>query len=179
VEAGGCQPSRLENNPAYNGADFPVAGLPWQDAVDYCIWVGGRLPTEAEWEYAARGTQASIFPWGDFFQCEGGNLYDPDTGCEDGFSEPAPVESFPAGDSWCGASDLTGNVWEWVADQFGEYPSGTYTAANPSTTTAKHVLRGGSWGYPPAFSRSAYRYIVPPDANYLAVGFRCAVSLND
>jgi formylglycine-generating enzyme required for sulfatase activity len=161
VEAGGCKSSRLANNPAYNGANYPVAGVPWQDAADYCDWVGGRLPTEAEWEYAARGTQATIFPWGDEFQCEGGNLYDPDTGCDDGFSDSAPVGSFPAGVSWCGAFDLTGNVWEWVADQFGEYPSSTKTAENPSNSTAKHILRGGSWGYPPAFSRSAYRLSSP------------------
>lgn len=102
VEAGRCQPSRLANNPTYNGADYPVAGVPWQDAADYCDWVGGRLSTEVEWEYAARGSQALAFPWGDEFRCEGGNLYDPDTGCDDGFSEPAPVGSFPAGVSWCG-----------------------------------------------------------------------------
>ena len=179
VAAGVCQASRLENNPAYNGADYPAAGLPWQDAADYCNWVGGELPSEAQWEYAARGKQASIFPWGNEFFCEAGNLYDPDTNCDDGFPEPAPVGSFLAGISWCGAYDMAGNVWEWVADQFGDYPIETRTATTQSTSSPKHILRGGSWGYPPAFSRSAYRYVVDPEANYLAVGFRCSVSLRE
>jgi len=174
VESKFCKPSRLANNPAYNGEDYPVAGIPWQDAVDYCSWVGGKLPIETEWEVAARGPQSSIFPWGDEFDCGRANLYDLDTRCDDGFSEPSPVGSFPDGVSWCGAYDLSGNVWEWVANPFWEYPFNNETTE--PVPAAQYVLRGGSWGYPPAFSRSAYRYLVPPDADYLAVGFRCVVS---
>lgn len=179
VEAGNCQPSRLANQPAYNGVDYPVAGVPWQDTVDYCAWAGGRLPTEQEWEYAARGSQSNIFPWGDDFRCDGGNLYDPNTGCEDGFTQPAPVGSYLSGKSWCGAYDMTGNVWEWVADEFCDYPSNATTEVVQPISTNSHILRGGSWGYPPAFSRSAYRYPVPPETDYLAVGFRCTVSLDE
>jgi formylglycine-generating enzyme required for sulfatase activity len=174
VELKFCNPSRLANNPSYNGEDYPVAGIPWQDAVDYCSWVGGKLPAETEWEVAARGPQSSIFAWGDEFDCERANLYDPDTRCDDGFSEPSPVGSFLDGVSWCGAYDLSGNVWEWVANPFWEYPSNNETIE--PDPAAQYVLRGGSWGYPPAFSRGAYRYLVPPDADYLAVGFRCVES---
>lgn len=73
---------------------------------------------------------------------------------------------------------MTGNVWEWVADEFADYPSGSKENTVPDPPTATHILRGGSWGYPPAFSRTAYRYIVPPDANYQAVGFRCMVPID-
>jgi formylglycine-generating enzyme required for sulfatase activity len=169
----------LANQTAYSGADYPVAGVPLQDAVDYCAWAGGRLPTETEWEYAARGAQAYIFPWGDEFRCDGGDLYDPNTACEDGFTQPAPVGRYPAGRSWCGAFDLTGNVWEWVADEFGEYLLIPQTEVVLPISTNSHILRGGSWDYPPSFSRSAYGYSVPPEADYHAVGFRGSVSLDE
>jgi formylglycine-generating enzyme required for sulfatase activity len=176
VEDGACRPSRLANNAIYNGDDYPVAGIPWQDAADYCAWAGGRLPSEAEWEYAARGTERRIYPWGDAFDCAGGNLEDDFTGCDDGYAHTAPVGSFPAGVSWCGALDLAGNVWEWAADWYGDYPSAP--GSNPSGPAAGelNVLRGGSWGYDQDGVRAAYRYPVPPDADYLGVGLRCAVS---
>jgi formylglycine-generating enzyme required for sulfatase activity len=176
VESGSCTRSRLADDPTYNHGDCPVAGVPWQDAAAYCAWAGGRLPTEAEWEYAARGTQGAIYPWGDAFDCAAANLEDSLSGCDDGYPGPAPVGSFDAGISWCGALDMAGNVWEWVADAFGQYPA--EMQANPAgpAVTGTNILRGGSWGYPPAFVRTAHRYAVPPEADYLAVGFRCAVS---
>jgi formylglycine-generating enzyme required for sulfatase activity len=176
VGDGVCERSRLANNAVYNGDDYPVAGIPWADAADYCTWAGGRLPSEAEWEYAARGEGGFEYPWGDEFKCSGGNFYEADTGCEDSYAEPAPVGSFPEGISWVGAFDMAGNVWEWVADSFAPYPESAQT--NPVNDVAgdKMVLRGGSWGYSQAFVRTAYRYPVPPSADYLAVGFRCAFS---
>ena len=174
VQAGDCRPSRLANDVKYNGMDLPVAGIPWSDAVDYCAWVGARLPSEAEWEYAARGSENLIYPWGNDFICDGGNFLDDSTGCEDGYSGSSPVGSFPEGDSWVGAWDMAGNVWEWVIDEFSAYPGASETEANPRASTDTHILRGGSWGYTPAFVRAAYRYPVPPEADYLAVGFRCA-----
>lgn len=176
VDAGLCNASRLATDPSFNQADFPVAGVPWQDAAAYCAWAGARLPTEAEWEYAARGPDGSSFPWGGDFDCSGGNFWDRDTACDDGFpSGPAPVGSFPDGASWCGALDMAGNAWEWVADRFAQYPN--EEQVNPTGPAAgdQHILRGGSWGYGPAFVRSAYRYPVPGSADYQGVGFRCVV----
>ena len=176
VQAGDCRPSRLANDVKYNAVDLPVAGIPWSDAVDYCSWAGGRLPSEAEWEYAARGPESLIYPWGQEFACEGGNFLDDSTGCEDEYSGSSPVGSFPEGDSWVGARDMAGNVWEWVMDEFRVYPGASEAASKAVTSTDTHILRGGSWGYTPAFLRAAYRYAVPAEADYLAVGFRCAVS---
>jgi formylglycine-generating enzyme required for sulfatase activity len=175
VDAGKCRQSRLASDPSYSQDDYPAAGISRQDAADYCAWAGGRLPTEAEWEYAARGAEGTTFPWGDKFDCAGGNFGDDLTGCEDGYTGPAPVASFPEGTSWCGAQDMAGNVWEWVADWYGGYPSeAVVNPAGPQSGT-RGILRGGSWAYYPPFLRASFRYPVPPTADYLAVGFRCAV----
>ncbi|MCP4542197.1 MAG: formylglycine-generating enzyme family protein [Chloroflexi bacterium] len=177
VQDESCRESRLADDPTYNGADYPVAGIPWQDAAVYCTWAGGRLPAEAEWEYAARGTTGYIYPWGDAFDCAGGNLSDDLTQCDDGYAHTAPVGSFPGGSSWSGALDMTGNVWEWVADKYGGYVPTAQTNPTGPVEGDRHILRGGSWGYGQNGVRAAYRYLVPPSADYLGVGFRCVVSL--
>jgi formylglycine-generating enzyme required for sulfatase activity len=175
VEAGDCRPSRLAGDPAYNQAGYPVAGIPWQDAATYCVWAGGRLPTEAEWEYAARGSEGRVYPWGDEFDCAGGNFGDEITGCDDGYAGPAPVGRFPGGSSWCGALDMAGNAWEWVADAYGAYSAEDQTNPTGPADGDERILRGGSWAYYPPFLRAAHRYPVPRTADYLAVGFRCAI----
>ena len=176
VQDGACRPSRLANNAIYNGDDYPVAGIPWQDAADYCAWAGGRLPTEAEWEVAARGSGRRIYPWGDAFDCAGGNFNDDFTDCDDGYAHTAPVGSFPAGVSWCGALDMAGNVWEWVADRYGDYAAAPGLNPTGPAEGDLYVLRGGSWGYDRDGVRAAYRYPVAPSADYLGVGLRCAAS---
>jgi len=134
VETEVCQaPTTCDwGEPTYGDAsksDHPVVCVDWHGAQAYCEWMGARLPTEAEWEYAARGPEGRVFPWGDAF--DGTRLNYCDTNCErdwadetvdDGYAETAPVGSYPAGVSWCEALDMTGNVWEWVNDWYdGDY----------------------------------------------------------
>ena len=159
VEAGACDPpansgshthGRYYDDSAYG--DYPVVYVDWYQAVDYCAWAGGRLPTEAEWEYAARGSEGRMFPWGDAF--DGTRLNYCDAKCEfgyademvdDGYADTAPVGRFPAGASWCGVQDLAGNVREWVADWYGDYsPRRQVNPTGPSSGTGR-VLRGGAW----------------------------------
>jgi formylglycine-generating enzyme required for sulfatase activity len=163
--------------------DHPVVLVSWTDATAYCEWVGGRLPTEAEWEYAARGPETPVFPWGDPFDgtrlnfCDSNCPFDhADAAVDDGYEFTAPVGTYPAGDSWIGALDMAGNVWEWVNDW---YVAGYYAvseASNPQGPDAGEfkIIRGGAWDSFANDTRSAYRINDAPDARYYHVGFRCA-----
>jgi formylglycine-generating enzyme required for sulfatase activity len=135
-------------------ANHPVIGISWEGAKSYAEWVGGRLPTEAEWEYAARGPNENIYPWGNIFDNTRLNFCDVscsnDYGAaeyDDGFEHTAPVGTFPNGASWCGALDMAGNVWEWVEDSYDEEFYSTYPTdkSKNSTSGTNRVARGGSY----------------------------------
>ena len=171
LEAGACREPTGWGDDRYNADNQPAVGLSWDDAVAYCAWAGARLPTEAQWEKAARGTDGRLYPWGGAPPtCDLANY----KGC---VGRPAPVGSYPAGASPYGALDMAGNVWEWAADW---YESGYYIRApveNPPGpgSGAWRVLRGGAWYDEPGRLRTAGRGWYEPRPQSINVGFRCAV----
>ena len=147
--------------------DHPVVQVSWQDAGAFCRHHGLRLPREEEWEFAARGSDGRLFPWGTAAPDEGGTRranYGTNECCAadmtDGYHETAPVGSYPAGVSPFGLHDMAGNVWEWTA--------------SPDGDSGKYVIRGGGWGNNPYCLRVSYRHKNPPDIGLDMVGFRCA-----
>jgi len=158
------------------GDDHPVVWVSWHGAQAYCEHYGLRLPTEAEWEYAARGSEGRLYPWGD--EWDAGKCCDGDNQGPGGHTYP--VGSFPAGVSWCGALDLAGNVLEWCWDWYGAGYYGESPGADPQGPTADdyRVLRGGSWNsFDEASCRSTCRGGSPPSYGYYTDayrGFRCA-----
>ena len=171
------------NSSANNRADHPQNGLSWQRAKDFCGWVapGGRLPSEAEWEYAASGPTHLKYPWGDspdptcdndtavFNEAGGTGGY----GCGDGGTWTAGSKS--AGASWCGALDMSGNLWEWNEDwyhnSYNEAPSDGSAWADPPNSD--RVVRGGSFNYNAVSMRLAERRPIPPGDSYANLGARC------
>lgn len=134
----------LLDDPRFGKDELPVVGVTWEEARQYAQWAGGQLPTEAEWEYAARGTKSSRYPWGDESPTPTRALFSTPT---HGPEAPHPVGSFPAGKSWCGALDLIGNVTEWCHDWFGQdyYSHGDSVDPRGPASGVYRVLRGGSY----------------------------------
>jgi len=180
VEAGECSSPTAcdQGEPTYGDVSFtgyPVVCVGWFDSQAYCEWAGARLPTEAEWEYAARGSQGFFYPWGNKFHCTRGNFSDRMHEC-DGYRGPAPAGSFETGASWCGALDLAGNVLEWVNDWFDHYPIMAQTNPTGPATGYSRVHRGGSWYDTETLTSSVHRGSADPDRRIGFHGFRCAVS---
>jgi formylglycine-generating enzyme required for sulfatase activity len=162
-------------------ANHPVTNVSWYAAVAYCQWSGKRLPTEAEWECAARGgLTGKAFPWGDEPVDNTRANYG-----GSGIGGTAPVGSYPA--NGYGLFDMAGNVWEYLADEWGPYPSSPqinpvaggnlFLDSTFATVTTRRVIRGGSWGGAPINLRVAYRDSHPPEGAKDFVGFRCAKSV--
>ncbi len=181
VNAGACATPALTealcNWSLAGHGDHPINCVSWGQAEAYCKWVGKRLPTEAEWEKAARGTDGRTYPWGEAAAtCERACMSEGNWGCGDGGT--CPVGKYPSGASPFGLQDMAGNVWEWTADYFGE---DYYAAAPPRdpggpVRGTRRSVRGGGYGMGEDGPRCANR-----DGGFThdydggdAVGFRCA-----
>jgi formylglycine-generating enzyme required for sulfatase activity len=179
VQAGSCQPptntgsptrSTYYGNSAYD--NYPVIYVTWSMAADYCEWRGARLPTEAEWEKAARDEDGRMYPWGENINCTLANVWDTNSFCP---GDTTAVGSYPDGASPYGLMDMAGNVWEWVMDWYDETYYASSPADNPTGPASGYlrVMRGGSWSGGVLQARVVTRGRNLPTKSYDYVGFRC------
>ncbi len=168
VSVGPCSPNNKYDG--FTDPQQPVVGVDWNQALTYCSWAGKRLPTEAEWEKAARGTDGRTYPWGEGIDCTKANYR------QCGHNKTKPVGSYPSGASPYGAMDMAGNVWEWTADWYDSnyYRNGSSKNPKGSPSGRNRVFRGGSWSNYPSYIRVSYRRGRRPNFQKNYVGFRCA-----
>jgi formylglycine-generating enzyme required for sulfatase activity len=176
LKATGHRPPLTWGKPGFDQPDQPVTGVSWEDAADYAAWAKKRLPTEAEWEKAARGADGRRYPWGDMW--EAGRCFSAENGASHG---PAPIGTYPRGVSPFGCHDMAGNAWEWCADWYSAeyYLQSVHTNPEGPSEGSWHVLRGGGWESAPNEIRAAFRRGGCPDGGYRCAGFRCARDVNN
>lgn len=163
-ELSGCREIILSNPMLTDNPSKPRTGVTWYDAMLFCNTRGARLPSEAEWEYAAKGSQSHLFPWGNFII----NAYSKTT---DG---PHLVGKVSANQSWAGVYDLSGNVSQWVEDRFQPYDEGADNLNGFPADDVSRVVRGGSWKQTGIFLLNSYRTGMNPNEQHESIGFRCA-----
>jgi formylglycine-generating enzyme required for sulfatase activity len=170
MDASGRAAPQYWNDSKWNEPNQPVVGVDWNDASAYCAWAGKRLPTEAEWEKAARGTDGRKYPWGEQWDSSRVNSDESNLG------KTVAVGSYPSGVSPYGAHDMAGNVREWVADWYADSYYQRAPDRNPKGPESGQyrVLRGGSWDGDPWFLRSSFRGRGVPTYRFHFIGVRCA-----
>ena len=190
VAAGACKPPKTglfslpnyASDPKY--ANYPVVSITWFMATDYCKWAGRRLLTEAEWEKAARGTDARKYPWGnDPVTSKRANFCDvhcprtiANSNFNDGYPEMSPVGSFPDGASPFGVMDMAGDVWNWTSTLIRNYPYNPTDGREDQNAPGERVWRGGTWSDGTWWLRSSLRYHSPPTYYITNLGLRCGSS---
>jgi sulfatase modifying factor 1 len=185
VQRGACAPLRIaEVDARVSQPEQPASGVTWEEAARYCAWVGGRLPTEAEWERAARGNSARRFPWGRFWNSRIANHGgDGQPDAHDGYDYAAPVTALPDGQSAYGLLNMAGNAWELTADTYDReaYAKAAQaeprSGAKPNATGDERVMRGGSWRAPAYALRVTQRAAIKANESRPDVGFRCAYNV--
>jgi formylglycine-generating enzyme len=191
VQAGVCAATPLTaSDERFTAPTMPVTSATYAEAETFCRWRGARLPSEAEWERAARGTDGRVWPWGNVLNPNAFNhgrfagrddvggdyaaLIRPDA--SDGATFVSPVGAHPEGASPEGLYDMAGNVMEWTSDFYGKDAPQKSSVVNPRgpEIAQMHVLRGGSWRQPAFFARTTYREAATPETRSAEIGFRCA-----
>lgn len=185
VNAGECQPpeltgsqTRLKYYDVFEFADYPVMNVDWRMAQTYCKWRGGRLPTEAEWEKAARGPAALLYPWGDEVGCLFANYHDAGGLC---MGDTLDADKYIAGRSVYGVLNMAGNVSEWVSSLSLPYPYNSLDGREDPDANGARVVRGGSWASSLDEILTYHRLSLDPNASAVRgndLGFRCARNAN-